>query len=95
MIFAANRTCGAILGARQFAYLPRICVQRSRACSKISISDPRRHGQPKMARMCSDVGSLWRVHWAEIAERLYTKTAASNLTRPNSLTAIRDAGGNI
>jgi hypothetical protein len=26
---------------------------------------------PKMARMCSDVGSLWRVHWTEIAERLY------------------------
>ena len=25
----------------------------------------------KMAQMCSDVGSLWRVHWAEIAERLY------------------------
>src|SRR3954465_2168435 len=24
-----------------------------------------------MARMCSDVGSLWRVHWTEIAERLY------------------------
>ena len=25
----------------------------------------------KMTQICSDVGSLWRVHWAEIAERLY------------------------
>ena len=24
-----------------------------------------------MARMCSDVGSLWRVDWTEIAERLF------------------------
>ena len=32
---------------------------------------PEKARTPKMARMCSDVGSLWRVHWTEIAERLY------------------------
>jgi hypothetical protein len=36
---------------------------------------------PKMARMCSDVGSLWRVHWTEIAERLYAD-GGHNLESP-------------
>jgi hypothetical protein len=28
----------------------------------------------QMARMCSDVGSLWRVNWHEIAERLFDQS---------------------
>ena len=94
MIFVANRTCGAILGARQFAYLPRICVQRSRACSKISISDPRRHGQGRWHK-CAPMSVRFGGSIGRKSPNASTKTAASKLTRPNSITAIRDAGGNI
>ena len=94
MIFVANRTCGAILGARQFAYLPRICVQRSRACSKISISDPRRHGQRRWHK-CAPMSVRFGGSIGRKSPNASTKTAASKLTRPNSITAIRDAGGNI
>jgi hypothetical protein len=35
----------------------------------------------EMARMCSDVGSLWRVDWSEVAKRLF-EDGGHNLEPP-------------
>jgi len=86
MMFAANRTCGAILSGRPCARLQRHCEQRSRVCSKISISALRRHERRRW-RVCARTSVHFGGSIGLRSPNASMPTAASLLSHQNNVTA--------